>query len=552
MNSVINAIEKMKPFFEKVSRNIYLRAIRDGFFAAMPIVLFSSLFMLIAYVPNIFGFFWSPEIESIIVKPYNYTMGIFAIAVTAMVAKNLTDSINRDMPRNNQINPNSTMLAAISAFMILAVDPIEGGFSSQYMSSAGLLTGFIAAFIVPNIYKVFIKNDITIKLPDEVPPNIAQSFLDVIPFAVNITFFWLFDLIFRNLTGGNFAIAVVEFFQPFFTAAEGYLGMGLIYGAVPLFAFVGIHGSSIVSPAVSAVWYQNMEANLEAYQNGEHASYALTEGVNSFVAGMGGSGATLMITLMFAFISKSKKLKAIGRAASIPVLFGVNEPILFGAPIVLNPVLFIPYVITPIINAWVFKFFVDVLGMNSFMYAIPWTTPAPLGIIMGTGFDILAFVLVLVLVVVDVLVYYPFFRVYDLEQAALEVDSTTEEDTLVAEGKDIDYDDFEEVLDGGKHVLVLCAGAGTSGQLANALNKGSEERNLNLEADAGAYGSHYDNLEYYDLVILAPQVASNYEDIKLDTERVGAKLVTTDGAQYIELTRDSNKALDFVFNILDN
>src|SRR5699024_7195676 len=196
--------------------------------------------------------------------------------------------------------------------------------------------------------------------------------------------------------------------------------------AVPLFAFVGIHGSSIVGPAVSAVWYQNMESNLALYQNGEHASHVLTEGVNNFVAGMGGSGATLVVTLMFAFISKSKKLKAVGRSSAISVLFTVNEPILFGSPIVLNPMMFIPYLLTPIVNAWIFKIFVDVFKMNSFMYAIPWTTPAPIGLVMGTGFAPLSFVLVAVLFVVDFLMYYPFFKVYDQEQAALEIDNVEE------------------------------------------------------------------------------------------------------------------------------
>ena len=117
MNKLVSNIEKLKPFFEKVSRNRYLRAIRDGFISAMPIVLFSSIFMLLAYVPNIFGFYWSKEIEAMILKPYNYSMGILALVVAGTTAKNLADNFNRDMPVNRQINNISALMAAIVWFL---------------------------------------------------------------------------------------------------------------------------------------------------------------------------------------------------------------------------------------------------------------------------------------------------------------------------------------------------------------------------------------------------------------------------------------------------
>ena len=116
MKQLINWIERGKPFFEKISRNIYLRAIRDGFIAGMPVILFSSIFILIAYVPNAFGFHWSPEIESILMTPYNYSMGILGLFVSATTAKALTDSINRNMESTSQINYISTMLASAIGF----------------------------------------------------------------------------------------------------------------------------------------------------------------------------------------------------------------------------------------------------------------------------------------------------------------------------------------------------------------------------------------------------------------------------------------------------
>ena len=113
MKKLIEFIEKGKPFFEKLSRNIYLRAIRDGFIAGMPVILFSSIFILIAYVPNAFGFFWPKNIEALLMKPYSYSMGILAFLVAGTKAKSLTDSVNRSMPATNQINYLSTLLASM-------------------------------------------------------------------------------------------------------------------------------------------------------------------------------------------------------------------------------------------------------------------------------------------------------------------------------------------------------------------------------------------------------------------------------------------------------
>ena len=554
MEVLIKHIEKRKPLFEKISRNKYLRAIRDGFISAMPIVLFSSIFMLIAFAPNIFGFYWSKEIEAIILKPYNYSMGILAIVVAATTAKNFVDALNRDMPKNNQINNISAMIAAIVCFLTVSVDSIEGGFATGYMGSKGLITAFISAFVVGNIYKLCVKNNVTIKMPEAVPPNISQTFKDIIPFGASAIVFWLFDLGFRNLFEINFAEGVIQFFQPLFTAADGYVGLAIIYGAMALFWFVGIQGPSIVEPAVSAIYYVNISANLSLYQNGEHAYNILTPGVQQFVATIGGTGATLVITLMFAFLSKSKELKSVGRASSIPVLFGVNEPILFGAPLILNPIFFIPFIGAPIINVWLFKFFVDVFKMNSFMYVLPWTTPGPIGIVLGCGLGLLTIVFAALVLVVDFVIYYPFFKVYDnqkveeeLEKESLKSTSNDEESIQEIKAKNIDKE-----VGNNKRVLVLCAGGGTSGLLANALAKAAKTNNMDMLTAANSYGAHVDMLKDFDLVILAPQVASNYEDLKKDTDKLGVKAVAVEGKKYIELTRNPDKALDFVLEILNN
>lgn len=569
MQKLIGFIEKGKPFFEKLSRNIYLRAIRDGFISAMPIILFSSIFILIAYVPNIFGFTWSKQTEALIMKPYTYTMGVVGLLVAGTTAKALTDAYNRKLDSTNQINFISTMLASICGFLFLASNPIEaGGFDSAFMGTKGLLTAFLSAFITVIVYHICVKNNVTIKMPKEVPPNISQVFKDLIPFGLVILILYGLDLLARTVVNTNVAEAIIKFFEPLFTAADGWVGITIIFGAFALFWFVGIHGPSIVEPAIAAITYANYETNFRLIQSGEHADKILTPGTQMFIVTMGGTGATLIVPFLFMWLSKSKRNKAIGRASVVPTFFGVNEPILFGAPIVLNPVFFIPFILAPIVNVWIFKFFVDFLGMNSFSVFLPWTTPGPLGIIMGTGFEIWAFVLAVTLIVVDVIIYYPFFKVYDkqiLEDELKGVDSsdelrskvadnfdTTKADAVIASSvgtstaQEVAHQDETQHINQQTNVLVLCAGGGTSGLLANALNKAAAEHNQPVTAAAGSYGAHMDIMKEYDLVILAPQVASNYEDIKQDTDRLGIQLAKTQGAEYIKLTRDGEGALQFV------
>lgn len=561
MNKLIELIEKGKPFFEKISRNKYLRAIRDGFIAGMPVILFSSIFILIAYVPNAWGFHWSKDIETLLMTPYSYSMGILAFFVGGTTAKALTDSMNRDLPATNQINFISTMLASMVGFLLMAAEPVkEGGFLTAFMGTKGLLTAFIAAFITVNVYKVCVKNNVTIRMPDEVPPNISQVFKDLIPFTLSVVLLYALELVVKASLHVTVAESIGTLLAPLFSAADGYLGITIIFGAYAFFWFVGIHGPSIVEPAIAAITYANAEVNLKLIQQGMHADKILTSGTQMFIVTLGGTGATLVVPFMFMWLTKSKRNRAIGRASVVPTFFGVNEPILFGAPLVLNPIFFIPFIFAPIANVWIFKFFIDTLGMNSFTANLPWTTPAPLGIVLGTNFQFLSFALAALLIVVDIVIYYPFLKVYD-EQILEEERSGKSNDSLkekvaanfntakadaVLEKAGVENEPAQNNITKETNVLVLCAGGGTSGLLANALNKAAKEYNVPVKAAAGGYGAHREMLPEFDLVILAPQVASNYEDMKAETDKLGIKLAKTEGAQYIKLTRDGKGALAFV------
>lgn len=556
LTKLVEKIEKLRPFFEKFTNNPYLRAIRDGFITLIPVILFSSLFMLVAYVPNVFEIYWPDSAETVILKAYNYSMGILSVLMSATISKSLTDNFNGKLPSNKQINPVSVMMVSIIGFMIVSVDAIDGGLAMDYMGTEGLIGAFVVAFITPNIYKFFVKRDLTIKLPKEVPNNISQTFKDLIPLATAVLFFWIFDYIFRGAFGHGLSQSIQEFLQPLFSAADGYAGLAIIFGAMAFFWFVGIHGPSVVEPAVAAIYVSNVDANLKLAQDGEHAANILSQGSQYFIATLGGTGATLMITFMFAFMARSKQLKAVGKASTVPVVFGVNEPVLFGAPLVLNPVFLIPFILAPIANVWLFKIFVD-FGMDGFIYNLPWTTPGPIGTILGTGFAAASFILVPALLIMDFIIYYPFMKVYDKqlleeeEEKAQKLESESEgEADLAGEEVKASVSELKQDVDKKINVMVLCANGATSGMLANAIQEGAEKENVDLEVTALAYGQHKDQLPNSDLVILAPQMGSMLDELMTEAENKGVRAITTEGSQYVNLSRDPEKALAFALTNL--
>ena len=556
MNKLIQQIEKGKPFFEKVSRNIYLGAIRDGFLAAMPAILFSSIFILIASIPDVLGVTLPEAFSNWLWKIYNYSMGVVALLVSATTARCLAESVNRKMPGNKKINAVSVMLASIVSFLLMSADELDGGFSSGYMGTKGLLAAFVAAFITVNVYKFCVLRDITIKMPKEVPGTISQTFRDIFPFSFAVFSAVIIDTLMRHFFSTSFAEVAIDVFQPLFTAADGYVGISLIWGATALFWFIGVHGPSITGPATAAVVYANVELNLQLVKSGHHASHVLTEPLGSFVGNLGGTGATLVVPFLFLIFAKSKQLRAVGKASFVPVSFAVNEPLLFGAPIILNPYFFIPFILAPMVNVCIFKFFVDAFQMNSFIYVLPWATPGPIGIVLGTGVSLLAVLLVFVLIAVDAIIYFPFIKAYDASLLEEEAKNVVQEAVVgsatpvkAAAEKVVEEKPAVKVTtDKPINVLVLCAGAGTSAMLANALTEGATAIDANITASAGAYGSHYEIMKDFDMIVLAPQVNSFYEDIKKDTDALGIKLAATKGAEYIKLTRDPAGAVAFVMS----
>lgn len=590
MDAIVKMLEKHQPFFEKISRNIYLQAIKDGFLGCMPIVLTSSIFLLIATLPGVVGITLPQPLIDWCNKLYNFTMGVMGIMVAGTTAKNFTASMNRRMPAGKVLNDGSTMVAAQCSMLLLAVTQfttkLDGSelsvFDCTSMGTRGLFSAYIAAFITVWVYKFCVSRDLTIKLPKEVPGAIAQNFRDIIPFGGAVIICGIIDVVVRNLMGVPFSELLIKLLSPLFTAAETYPGLILIQAATAFFWFIGVHGPSIVQPGIDPIRLANQAENLQVLLAGGHPAHSLTFNM-SLVGEFGGTGATFIVPLLLILFMKSKQLKAVGKASIVPVAFAVNEPLLFGAPMILNPYMLIPFVAAGCVNVSVAKFFIDNVGMNGFSFVVPWATPAPIGIFITTNFQLIALVFVAIIILLDAIIYLPFLKAYDkllcdqeAERAAelgLESDDAAtiaasapapavDKAPAVAETAPAAADQPESKpetaaaasvkkdVDGLK-VLVLCAGAGTSAMLANAIKEGAAQTGENIASSAGAYGQHTAIMDQYDVIVLAPQVRSYYNDMKADTDRLGIKLLAPRGKEYIDLTRDPTGAIKWLRENLD-
>lgn len=592
MDAIVKMLEKHQPFFEKISRNIYLQAIKDGFLGCMPIVLTSSIFLLIATLPGVVGVTLPQPLIDWCNKLYNFTMGVMGIMVAGTTAKNFTASMNRRMPAGKVLNDGSTMVAAQCSMLLLAVTQFTTKFNGSELSvfdctsmgTRGLFSAYIAAFITVWVYKFCVSRDLTIKLPKEVPGAIAQNFRDIIPFGGAVIICDIIDVVVRNLMGVPFSELLIKLLSPLFTAAETYPGLILIQAATAFFWFIGVHGPSIVQPGIDPIRLANQAENLQVLLAGGHPAHSLTFNM-SLVGEFGGTGATFIVPLLLILFMKSKQLKAVGKASIVPVAFAVNEPLLFGAPMILNPYMLIPFVAAGCVNVSVAKFFIDNVGMNGFSFVVPWATPAPIGIFITTNFQLIALVFVAIIILLDAIIYLPFLKAYDkllcdqeaervaelglesdgaaaiaastsapaIEQTAAAVEPTA----AAADSKPV-ADQPEPAADAsakkdvdGLKVLVLCAGAGTSAMLANAIKEGAAQTGENIASSAGAYGQHTAIMDQYDVIVLAPQVRSYYNDMKADTDRLGIKLLAPRGKEYIDLTRDPAGAIKWLRENLD-
>lgn len=431
--SLFSFIEnRISPVAGKISSQRHIIAIRDGFIAAMPFMIVGSFLLVFVYPPfsaeSSWGFArsWlalSGKYESQILTPFNMTMGIMSIYITAAIAYNLA--------RRYQLDPFMTAMLALMGFLLVSAPQANGNMPTVALGGVGIFTAVIVAIYVTELTRFLKHHNIGIRLPPQVPANIKQSFDLLIPILAVIITLYPISMGVQALFDQLLPQAIMALFQPLISAADSLPAILLAVLICHLLWFAGIHGSAIVSGMLQAFWLTNLGLNQTDLAAGLPLTHIMTEAFWNFLIVIGGSGATFGLVLLF-LRSKSVHLRAMGKLSLVPSMFNINEPVIFGTPIVMNPTFFIPFILSPMINAVVAYTAVTTNLLPHMISLVPWTSPAPIGAAWAMGWDFRVTVLVLLLMALSALIYYPFFKVYEKQLLAQEqAESAPEDDEAI-------------------------------------------------------------------------------------------------------------------------
>jgi cellobiose PTS system EIIC component len=422
MEKLRKLIEKyLIPLTEKVSKQRHLQAVRDGVVQTLPLILIGSFFLLLAqppgeYLQNMIG----PYVASLLI-PYKLTFGLISIFVAAAVAYALAKSY--------KMEGLSTALIATVTFFIAAsqrITVVKEGVSSlslprtselgwylpmENYGPEGLFLAIIVALVSVEMLRFLQERKLMFKMPAGVPDGVAKAFESMIPSFIIIIVFWGL----RDFLGFNMPDAVTKIFSPIKQLGDSIITVQLLTIFNSISWFAGIHPVAFIGPFARPIWLALLGENqvaVETLGRGAVLPHIAVDQFYYWFVWIGGGGATLGMLPQMLF-AKSKFLKQLAKVCIIPGIFNINEPIIFGIPIVANPLMIIPFSLAPFISGMVaYGAFYFNLVQRPYLNT-PWSLPVPLGAFLSTGGDWRAFVLSIVIIAICAIIYYPFLKVYD-------------------------------------------------------------------------------------------------------------------------------------------
>ncbi|RBW67818.1 PTS cellobiose transporter subunit IIC [Bacillus taeanensis] len=428
MDKFTSVIEnKVMPIAGRLAGQRHLNALRDGIILTMPLIIIGSLFLILANLPipgwfefwaGIFGDQWATKL----MYPVGVTFDIMALIAAFGIAYRLAEKYDVDPLTAGAISVAAFLLATpyqVSFTPEGAAEAIMvgGGIPVALMGSKGLFVAMIISMLSTEIYRFIVQKDIVIKMPDGVPPAVTKSFVALIPGFVVITLIWLARILVESTSFNDLHNLVTQVVGAPLSALGGTLGGSLVAIFVAMFLWTtGIHGMNVVSGVMAPIWYGAMDENRIAFQNGEELPNIFTTQFFEMM-NVGGSGATFALVLCMILRARSKQVNQLGKLGFGPALFNINEPIIFGLPIVMNPMMMIPFILTPLLTITA-----TYIGMTTGLVAkpaglaVPWTMPPILHGYLTTGGKISGAVMQLVNIGIAFLVYYPFFKMWDKQK----------------------------------------------------------------------------------------------------------------------------------------
>lgn len=416
----------------RVSQFRIVRGVMAAGMASIPFTIVGSMFLIISVLPQSFpalANIWSAsfdKIQNLYMLGNTATMGILALYFCIVFGYEYT-KIQAQEEKLALSSVNGALLSMMAFFMCLPQLVFEGGVATMVnvisddqkiidgwemaggvtrLGTTGIFTAIIMSIIAVKVYAFCVKRNIYIKMPDTVPTGVSNSFTALIPTALIALIVIVINGALVFMGTDIFKVIAIPFsFVSHLTSS--WVGLLVIYFFMHALWIVGIHGATIVTSFLTPIVLSNMVEN----QNGANIAFA-GEFNNSFVT-IGGSGATLGMVIFIAFFAKSAQLSALGKAAIVPSFFNINEPILFGMPVVYNPYTAIPFFLAPMASMSVAYFAINLGFANPPIAQVAWPTPIGLSGFIGSGGDWRAFVLALVCALVAFLVWFPFIKMYD-------------------------------------------------------------------------------------------------------------------------------------------
>lgn len=415
MNEFIDKLgEKLMPIAGKLGENRHLKVLRDAFMLSFPITMFGSIVVVLNNLP-FFSDATKGTLGTLFGNGQNATMSIMTIFVTFGIGYYLSKSYDVEAIYGGAVSLSAYLILTPFNAVTEGGEAITGVLTLDRLGAKGMFIGMIAAFIAAEIYTRIVKKGIVIKMPEGVPPAVAKSFAALLPAIITLTVFLLVNAAVVGFFATNLHDVVYNVIQVPLTG----LGSGLPATLVAVFFvqflwFFGLHGQIIVNSVMDPIWNTLMLENLDAYKAGEALPHIVTKPfMEIYTVGMGGSGSTLIVVLLMGFIMKSKQLKEVGRLALGPAIFNVNEPLIFGMPLVLNASIFIPWVLAPMVVT-AFNYFM--MATNIFPtptgVSVPWTVPVIINGIMATS-SFMGGVLQIIDMALIGVIWFPFLKLID-------------------------------------------------------------------------------------------------------------------------------------------
>lgn len=411
--SPLDAIaEKLLPVAAAIGSNRYLCAIRDGYISVMPLVITASLFTLInsvvlgdnGFTKAVFGnpFTDAQQLGSAISSA---SMSVLGLLLAFTTSKTLAKHYGMD----TSIASTTAIVCFLTLTPFVTDEKIGEYVTTGYLSSTGMFTAFITAILAVELYRFLAHFDaLIIKMPDGVPAGIARSINSIIPVALTIIIFGLVRVA-TNIIGAPVNDLITVWLQtPVLSLVSSPVGLVVIYFFYMLLWGFGIHTASIMNGILEPLYLINLTANANAVAAGQAATNVMTKPFLDAVAFMGGAGNMLALIIAIFIVSRRADYRTIAKVGLVPSLFNISEPIMFGLPVVMNPILIIPMILVTLAGLGIGALS-TVMGFMGYTYALtPWITPPLIGAFLSTGGSIGAVVTAAVILVVSVLIYMPF------------------------------------------------------------------------------------------------------------------------------------------------